>query len=87
MFGKQQEPAITAAPRALENKRATQAHVPNAILPTPPAILSIESSLVSSACECYLGPSATVTETLTDFIGSGTLTATVDFTTIPTKTA
>lgn len=76
--------SATPARRDLEQRQAT---TPNPVLSAPAVIRSIEASQVSSACECFLGSAATVTETLTDFVGSGTLSATVDFTTIPTATA
>ncbi|OKL55424.1 hypothetical protein UA08_09328 [Talaromyces atroroseus] len=86
LFGTQEAPIVTPAARGLEARQIIS-ETPHIILPTPPLILSLEDSLISSACECFLGPSATVTETITDIVGSGTLTATVDYTTIPTTTA
>jgi hypothetical protein len=54
-------------------------------LPTPTWVPPLETSLLSSACDCFLGPSRTVTHTTTKWVASGTVTATCEVTTIPTK--
>ncbi|KAF4151745.1 hypothetical protein CNMCM8927_001891 [Aspergillus lentulus] len=60
--------------------------VPTLPIPTPTWVPPLEASLLSSACECFLGPSRTVTHTTTKWVASGTYTATVEVTTVPTTT-
>ncbi|RHZ44059.1 uncharacterized protein CDV56_102629 [Aspergillus thermomutatus] len=88
-FGSQ--PTLAPVARGLEKRQLPTISLPTIPLPTLPIpmptwVPPLEASLLSSACECFLGPSLTVTSTTSKWVASGTLTATVEVTTIPTTT-
>ncbi|KAF7117602.1 hypothetical protein CNMCM5793_006694 [Aspergillus hiratsukae] len=85
------QPTVAAVARGIEERQLLGISIslptiplPTLPVPTPRWVPPLEASLLSSACDCFLGPSRTVTYTTTKWVASGTLTATVEVTTIPT---